>query len=283
MTRFCTLAAAVAFAAASPSLGPAQALTGSRVMAAAEVHARERMRNVQNYTLRLEVLSAPVVVYAARNTSGTFDVSFGKLGPSLPLADFVAGFAAGADAIPLGMLEADGSGDSLTYEGRVMATGAPAYSVRVGRAQAAGPAADADGANAESVRLQLDTATYVVRHLDFAFADDGRTMASVSIDYSDWRDAGGGALIPFRRHLELKGVRSTLLGTHSEEEVRARLGVWKDSLATMEEPRRSQTAALVRLIEQVLATGGFTLDVAISSATLNQGPPAGVTLERVDF
>jgi hypothetical protein len=260
--------AAVALACAA---APAAALGQSRVEVLERVaaQAREETREVENYTVQLSMLEGDVTVYVARRSpSEPFLVQFGaqgRLGPSMSLL-------ATTDAILLAQRDprvTSGRRNLHVYRGVTDVTGAPAHVVKATTPGGGGRAS-------RTITAHYDTATLLPRRLELGEADDG-TPARITMDYSDYRTVDG-LRIPFKRRVTMRGNRAAMDTTRA----RTLVNGMRAGMAQQSPAERERAAQIVAQLEGVLDRDEMVYDVTVASVRVNQGPPSGVRLERLE-
>jgi hypothetical protein len=268
------LTAAALLALAPPAA--AQGRNAQDILREVAARAETRMRGVQNYTLNTKVMGISLVSYLSRGEDGEFHVQSAGTGPFGSAAAEMAGWA---DELLLMMGDGLSSGatpeemEVLTYEGVVNSGGAPAHRISMDLTHDSAAALDEDMPRRFSV--DFDTVTLVIRRMEAEMqAAAGGTPAVMVAELGDWRPVGT-MLLPFHRHLVLRGIRAEVLGEDVAEAEQI-LVQGRASIAQVPEAQREPLRQMLEMIQGLLKRDEMVLDEVVTSVAVNQGPPAAL-------
>jgi hypothetical protein len=247
----------------------ARAQSAAEVLRQVEAQARETTREINNYTVRMQVLEGTVTLYAARpSPNAPFMIQFGadgRLGPSMATLGI-------NDALILAIQDPRMTSlrrNSLSYQGVAEVTGAPAHVIRAtpprGRSD--------DGGGPRSFTVHFDTATLLPRRLEMGPGAPGGTALQIVEDYDDYRTVQG-LPVAFRRRLVMRGLRARA----DTVQMRALVDGLRTGLPSQPEAERERSRRMLEQLEGVLLRDELVHEVTVISAQVNQGPPAGVRL-----
>ncbi|MFL5384931.1 MAG: hypothetical protein ACJ8GN_20625 [Longimicrobiaceae bacterium] len=273
--RSALAAAAALLAFAHPAA--AQDRKAEDILRQATARARARMQGVQNYTLNTKTMGISVVRYVSRGQDSLFHVQTRDAGPLGASGAQMTGVADDLLLLLEGSLaESEGTSEELegvTYEGVVNSAGAPAHRISVSLDQDS-----ADGSGEGMPRrlvVDFDTVTLVIRRLEAELAPGESMPRSVVVELGDWRPVGG-MLLPFRRHMVIRGIRSQL-GADTAR-VAQELEKARGMLADFPESQRESMRQVLALTESMLKRDEVVVDETVVSVAVNQGPAAGPSL-----
>jgi hypothetical protein len=261
--------AALLLAAAPGVLAAQDAATNALV-----ARVRARARDVHDLTLHVTSQGVPLTVFAAPDSDGSYQVSYG-FGKAAFESEYLGDWSATADALLLGMEETAGDAqEAVTHDGIVSTADGPMYSLTL-RAPP-GEGTDAQGRGVDRITLLLDTASLMTRHVVFVAATGPGSSGTIDAEFGDYRSVGG-TVVPFRRRVTFRGVREMYFsGGLLLQSLVARGHAGE---ATMGAPQRAQ----LQLLDALLARDEMVLDERVDSVEVNRGPPPGVPLIHSSF
>ncbi|HSU16197.1 hypothetical protein [Longimicrobium sp.] len=270
-----SLAVAAALAIAAPAA--AQARTPLQILHAVSARAKARSAGVQNYTLTLKTMGQSVVSYVSRDESGAFRAQSGGVGQMGSSAAEMTGWADELllmmETLPEGEEEMPESMGTLTYDGVSGTSGAPSHVVTMSFAPEDAP--DAGRMVPRRLSLHFDTTTLLTRRLEIETVSGG-APGSMVMQFGDWRPVKGMQL-PYRRHLEIRGIRAEVLGPDSATATQT-IAQGRAVLAGLSGEERESMRQMLEVMEGLVKRDEMILDEIVTSVAVNQGPPAGVTL-----
>lgn len=270
--RSALAAAAALLALAHPAT--AQDRKAEDILREVAARTRARTQGVQNYTLHIKTMGFSVVNYVSRGQDSVFHVQTGDAGPLGASAAQMTGWGDELLLLLEGSLaQSEGTPEEMeggTYEGVVNSGGAPAHRISVSFDQDSAAGSD-DGMPRRFV-VDFDTATLVVRRLEAEMAPGAGTPGSVLVELGDWRTVGG-MLVPFRRHMVMRGIRAQL-GADIDR-VAQELAQARAMLGNLPESQREVMRQVLAMTDGMLKRDEIVLDEIVVSVAVNQGPPAG--------
>jgi hypothetical protein len=275
MTRLRPLwaAAAALLALAHPAAAQGRDVQG--ILREVVTRARTRTQGVQNYTLNTKTLGTAMVSYVSRGQDSVFHVQTTGAGP---LGASMAEMAGWGDELLLmmegGLSQAEGTPgemEAARYDGVVNSGGAPAHRISMSFSQ---DSAAASGDMPRRFSIDFDTATLVTRRLEAEMAPAEGMPESILVELGDWRTVGG-MLLPFHRHLVIRGLRAQVLGTDTVSAAQ-QMEQARATLAGLPEDQRESMRQVLVMMEGLLKRDEMVLDEIVVSVAVNQGPPPGV-------
>jgi hypothetical protein len=266
-------AAAALLALAHPAA--AQGRDAQGILREAGARARARTQGVQNYTLNTKTMGMSLVSYVSRGQDGLFQVQTAGTGPMGTSAAQMTGWA---DELLLmlenGFAEAGGTSaeemEAFTYEGVVSSGGAPAHRISASFSEDSAASGDLP----RRFAVDFDTATLVTRRVEAEMTPGEGMPGSMLVELGDWRTVGG-MLLPFRRHMVIRGMRAQLVGADTASAAQE-LAQGRAMLATLPEDQRETMRQMLEMMEGLLKRDEMVLDEVVVSVTVNQGPPPGL-------
>jgi len=269
--RSALAAAAALLALAHPAT--AQERKAEDILREVGVRARARTQGVQNYTLHTKTMGISVVNYVSRGRDSVFHVQTRDSGPLGAAAAQMTGWGDELLLLLEGSLaQSEGTPEDMeggTYDGVVNSGGVAAHRISVSFEQD-GAAGSGDGMPRRLV-VDFDTATLVIRRLEAEMAPGEGMPRSMVVELDDWRTVGG-MLLPFRRHMVIRGIRSEL-GADTARVARE-LEEARGMLASIPASQRESVRQVLALTEGMLKRDEVVLDEIVVSVAVNQGPPA---------
>jgi hypothetical protein len=126
--------------------------------------------------------------------------------------------------------------------------------------------------------VKYDTTTLLPLRLEIVTERRNLPDARTSVEFADYRPIQGPMQIPFTRRVVMTGLRDA----YSPEAIgrmRQLVAGLRAELPQKPEPERALAARLADTLERVLEHDELVQDVTVTSAVVNQGPPAGVALQ----
>jgi hypothetical protein len=269
------IAAAVLLAVAAAPAARAQSATD--ILQRATNGAHGRAAGVNDYTVRMNLLSGTFTTFHARSSqSDPFRVSYAAQGAFAQSSTILAW----ADALLLMFqdLRAMRSRRSwLSYGGVDSVAGAPAYVVT---ATFPPNTPWAGASRPRTFTVKYDTTTLFPLRLEIVTERRNLPDARTSVEFADYRPIQGVMQIPFTRRVVMTGLRDTY-PPESIARMRELVAGLRAELPQKPEPERALAARLADTLERVLEHDELVQDVTVTSVVANQGPPAGVPLQQI--
>lgn len=266
------LAAAALIVLAHPAA--AQGRNPLDLLHEAQARGLKRTEGVQNYTVHTKMMGNNLISYVSRTPDGSFQV---QMGGGTPIAASLAEMAGWGDGLLLilesGMTEGidqPGAEEAFTYGGVVNNGGAAAHRISANL--------PADGPDDVPLRfvVDFDTATLLTRRMHAEMAISAGTPGSLLVELGDWRPAGT-MLLPFRRHMVIRGMRAEIMGADTADAERM-LAQGQAVLASLPKEQRESMRQLLEVMKSLYERDEIVLDQVVTSVTVNQGPPPGISL-----
>lgn len=264
--------AALAFPAAAQGRGTADILRD------VSARARARTQGVQNYTINAKTMGMTLVSYVERDAEGAFQVETVGSGEFANVVSEISGWADEMLSMMENALAQVGGTqeemEALTCEGVVSSAGVSAH--RISMSFAADSVEEEGEAMPQRMSIDFDTATFLTRRLEVAMprAPTGGAGMRMVAELGDWRSVEG-MLIPFRRHLEIHGLRGEMLGEDTTA-ANGMLTQGRTMLAGLPPEEREGMRQMLQMLEGVVKRDEMLLDEIVISVAVNRGRPAGM-------
>lgn len=272
LLRFPLVTAAALIALVHPAAAQGRKVADLLREVSARAHARTQ--GVQNYTVHTTTVGSSVVSYVSRGPDGNFQV---QLGGNRSLAGPIAEMSGWGDGL-LHLVESGMADDEdeqeleemSRYEGVVISGGVPAHRISAN--------VPADSMDDMPMRLSVDfdTATLLTRRLEAEMPTRAGTPGRAVIELSDWRPVGT-IMLPYRRRMVIRGMRGELMGADTADAEQT-LAQGRALLPSLPKEQREAARQMLVLMEGLFRRDEMVLDEIVTSVTVNQGPPRGISL-----
>jgi hypothetical protein len=249
---------------------PAPGQSADAVLRRVAAQARARAAGVENYTVEMSGFESIVTLYVVRRSPSLpyFQVLFagsGRMGNTKTDLGWAEVFE-----LMLQDIQERARRDPRRFQaGMAEIAGVPVHVVTFTAPRSSGP-------GPQRLSAYYDTTTLLVRRVEWAERHEDGAEIQIAVEYDDYRPVQG-MQIAFRRRLVTRGVRA---GQSAAELARMRSNIDQLRAELPRQPQAEQARSLqmIEALEGVLDHDELIWEMTVTSALINQGPPAGVQL-----
>jgi hypothetical protein len=249
-----------------PALGQSADALLRRVAA----QANARAAGVDNYTVEMRGFASTVTLYMVRRppSSAYFQVLFAASG-GLGNETKDLGWADVFQLMLQDIQEGARRNRRLFQSGMAEIAGVPVHVVTFTFPRGSGP-------GPQRLSAYYDTTTLLARRIEWVERHADGAEIQFAVEYDDYRPVQG-MQIAFRRRLVTRGLRATKSAAEIDQ-MWSSINRLRADLPRQSQAEQTLSMQMIETLEAMLNRDELIREVTVTSALINQGPPAGVQL-----